>query len=215
MKNFIVATLLAGTAFNASAQAILEPPAKTIECGKVEVTGIVLSPKGDNILVLHDKGAELRDLETGKRLMDFPYNEDGTSTVYKGLFNDNGEYVVLIGFAGTREVWDVKTGKQDKMLAQQRWIPDAIRTREMGLKKGNSDFDRYYQQTRAELVDLVAHSEKEGAVAFTDEHGNILQTLTFPTNKDKHHLSPCVFMDGQFVTGTDDGRVLFYDLAKP
>ena len=214
MRTFLALTILTGAVFNASAQALVEPAAKIIECGKVEVTGIVLAPKGDRILVLHDKGAELRDLETGKKVVSFNYDEDGTSTVYKGLFNDNGEFVVLIGFAGTREVWDVKTGKQDKMLAQQKWIPDAIRTREMGLKKGNSDFDRYYQQTRVEEGDLVAHADKDGSVVFTDAGGNTLQTLAFPANKDKHHLAPCVFMDGQFVTGTDDGRILFYDLAK-
>ncbi|MBK9422087.1 MAG: WD40 repeat domain-containing protein [Flavobacteriales bacterium] len=214
MKNLLT-LVLASSLINAMAQAVVDPPVKVIQCGKVEVTGIVMSPKGEHVLVLHDKGAELRDLETGKLVKEFAYNEDGSNTVYRAIFNENGEYVVLIGLAGTREVWDVKTGKQDKMLALYKWIPDAIRTREMGLKKSNSAFDRFYQQTRAEHGALVAHAEKNGSVVFTDADGNVVQTLDFPTNKDKQHLAPCVFIGDRFVTGTDDGRVLFYDLVKP
>lgn len=198
-----------------SAQAVLEPPVKTIECGKTEITGLVVAPKGDRILVLHSKGAELRDIESGKREADFAYNEDATSTVYYGAFNGNGEFVVLIGHAGTREVWDVKTGKQDREIRKYTaWMPDAIRTRELGLKKGNSPFDRYYQQMEAVHDGLVAHAEKDGAVVFTDADGNAVQTLKYPGNKDQHHRAPCLFHEGRFITGTDDGRVLFYDLVK-
>lgn len=199
----------------ASAQVVLDPPVKVIGPGKCQVTCVTIAPKGDRILVGTDKGAELRDLETGKRVAEFPYNEDGSTTVYHAAFNDNGEYVVLIGFAGTREVWDVRTGKQDKRLNMYKWIPDAIRTRDLGLKKGNSDFDRFYQQGKATRGDLTAHADKEGSVVFTDANGNALQTLTFPKNKDKLYRAPCLFLDSWFITGTDDGRVLFYDLAKP
>lgn len=215
MKHFLMTAALTCATLPTFAQAVVDPPVKTIECGKMEITGLVIAPKGDRILVLNSIGAELRDIDTGKRVAEFKYDEDGSSTVYYGAFNENGEYVVLIGFAGTREVWDVTTGKQDKMIARYRWIPDAIRTRELGLKKSNSDFDRYYQQTRAEQNGLVAHADKNGSVIFTNAEGNAVQTLTFPKNKDKHHLAPCLFHDGRFITGTDDGRVLFYDLAKP
>ena len=112
-------------------------------------------------------------------------------------------------------MWDVRTGKQDKRLNMYKWIPDAIRTRDLGLKKGNSDFDRFYQQGNATRGDLTAHADKEGSVVFTDANGNALQTLTFPKNKDKLYRAPCLFLDSWFITGTDDGRVLFYDLAKP
>jgi WD40 repeat protein len=193
---------------------VLDPPAKTIKCAKAEVTYLAIAPKGDRILVCHEKGAELRDLETGKRIADLPYDEDETSTVYYGAFNENGEYVVLIGFTGKREVWDVKTGKRDKDLAHYKWIPDAIRTRQLGLKLGNSPFDRFYQQTEATEGGLTAHAVKDGAVVFTAADGNAVQTLSFPENKDRQHLAPCLFWNGQFITATDDGRVLFYDLAK-
>jgi hypothetical protein len=193
---------------------VTEPPTRTIDCGKAEITGLVVAPKGDRILVLKSDGAELRDLESGKRVKEFPYNEDGTSTVYYGAFNGNGEFIVLINYAGTREVWDVKTGKRDKMLAGYKWIPDAIRTREMGLKKSNSDFDRFYQQSSAKEGNYTARADKDGAVVFTDAEGNAAQTLRFPENKDQHHRAPCLFWNGQFITGTDDGRVLFYDLVK-
>jgi len=215
MKILLSALASALIAFPATAQVVLEPPAQVIQVGKAEVTCLAIAPKGDRILVGTNRGAELRDLETGKRVAQFPYEEDGSTVVYHAAFNDNGELVVLIGFAGTRQVWDVKSGKQDKMLARHRWIPDAIRTRDLGLKKGNSDFDRFYQQTEAEHAGITARADKEGAVVFTDADGDALQTLTYPENKDKHHLAPCLFHEGRFITGTDNGRVIFYELAKP
>lgn len=215
MKLPLCALAIGMLTLHTSAQVVLDPPAKVFELGKSQVTCFAIAPKGDRILVGTDRGAELRDLETGKRVAEFPYNEDGSTTVYHAAFNDNGEYVVLIGFAGTREVWDVKTGKQDKRLSMYKWIPDAIRTRDLGLKKGNSNFDRFYQQSKAEHGDVVAHADKEGTVVFTDADGNALQTLTFPKNKDKLYRAPCLFHDNRVIIGTDDGRVLFYDLAKP
>lgn len=200
--------------FNASAQVVLEPAAKVIKLGKVEVTCLAIAPKGDRILIGTSAGAELRDIDTGKRIAEFRYDEDGTSTVYYAAFNENGEFVVLIGYSGKREVWDVKTGKQDKMLALYKWIPDAVRTRDLGLVKANSAFDRFYQQPQAEHDGITARADKAGSVVFTDGAGSALQTLTYPDNKDKHHLAPCLFYDGSFITGTDDGQVLFYDLAK-
>ncbi len=199
----------------ASAQVVMEPPARTINVGKAEVTSLAIAPKGDRILVGTDKGAELFDIVQGKRVAKFPYNEDGSTVVYHTAFNDNGEFVVLIGYAGTREVWDVKDGKQDKMINRHRWIPDAIRTRDLGLKKGNSSFDRFYQQSEAEHNGIVAKADKDGTVVFTNADGDVVQKLVYATNKDQHHRAPCLFHDGQFITGTDDGRVLFYDLAKP
>ncbi|HQV38397.1 MAG: hypothetical protein IPO60_16500 [Flavobacteriales bacterium] len=215
MKLLLSALALGLITLHASAQVVLDPPAKIIDLGKGQVTCLAIAPKGDRILMGTDRGAELRDLESGKRVAEFPYNENGSTTVYHGAFNDNGEYVVLIGFAGTREVWDVKTEKQDKRLAMYKWIPDAIRTRDLGLKKGNSDFDRFYQQGKAEHGNVAAHADKEGTVIFTDPDGNALQTLAFPENKDKLYRAPCLFHDDKFITGTDNGRVLFYDLAKP
>lgn len=211
----LLAAACSALALASSAQVVLEPAAKTIELPNCEVTSLAIAPKGDRILVGTDKGAELRDLERGKRVSSFPYDEDGSTAVYYAAFNKNGEYVVLIGHAGTREVWGVKKGERDKMLRNYPWIPDAIRTRELGLRKSNSNFDRFYQQMEAKHGGITARAGEDGAVVFTDADGNALQTLTFPENKDKHHRAPCLFHDGQFITGTDDGRVLFYDLAKP
>lgn len=214
MNRHLLSIALACSTAISTAQVVLIPPAKTISVGKAEITGLVMAPKGDRILVLHSKGAELRDINSGKRVADFAYDEDGTSTVYYGAFNENGEYVVLIGYAGTREVWDVKTGEQDKMIARYKWIPDAVRTKALGLKKSNSAFDRFYQQTTAERDGIMAHAEKDGAVVFTNAEGIAVQTLKCPENKDQHHRAPCLFHEGWFITGTDDGRVLFYDLVK-
>jgi WD40 repeat protein len=215
MKFFLSLLAVAGISAYSTAQVVLVPPAKTITTGKSEVTCLAIAPKGDRILVGTSNGAQLFDLEKGKRVATFPYAEDGSNVVYYAAFNENGEYVVLIGFAGTREVWDVKTGKQDKMLREHPWIPDAIRTRELGLKKGNSDFDRFYQQTEAEHGGFTAKAGKEGDVVFLDADGNAVQNLTWPETKDKQHRAPCLFYGNQFITGTDNGRVLFYDLAKP
>lgn len=49
-------------------------------------------------------------------------------------------------------------------------------------------------------------------MVFTRKDGAAVQTLRFPENKDTHHRAPCLFHEGSFITGTDNGRVLFYTL---
>lgn len=215
MKRSLFTALATVTLLAAQAQAVLEPAARTIRCAKAEVTCLAIAPKGDRILVGTDKGAELRDIATGKSVARFDFEEDGSTAVYHVAFNENGEFVLLIGFTGKREVWDVKSGKQDKMLAEHRsWIPDAVRTKQLGLKLGNSPFDRFYQQEEARHGDITAKADKNGTVVFTNADGDAIQTLAFPENKDQHHRAPCLFTDTEFITGTDDGRVLFYTLAS-
>lgn len=206
----IASTMLLNTVF---AQVVLEPADKTIKCAKAEVTCLAIAPKGDRVLVGTDKGAELLDLQTGKRLYSFPFAQDKSTAVYHCAFNDNGEYVVLVGATGKREIWDVKNGQQDKMLAKHGWIPDATALKGMGLTIKNSLFDRFYQQSEAVHGDVTAKAAKNGEVVFTAADGGTLQTLKAPLNKDQHHRAPCLFTDTHFVTGTDDGRVLFYPLA--
>ncbi|MFT3884732.1 MAG: hypothetical protein QM724_04680 [Flavobacteriales bacterium] len=212
MNRPFAALAFAALALSTSAQAVIEPAARTIKCDKAEVTCLALAPKGDRILVGTDKGAELRDITTGKRVSVFPFNEDGSTVVYHCAFNDNGEYVVLIGLTGKREVWGANTGKQDKMLYEHKWIPDAVRVKQLGLKMGNSSFDRFYQQLEAKHGDITAKADKDGVVVFTNAEGATIQTLKYPENKDQHHRAPCLFADKWFITGTDDGRVLFYDV---
>lgn len=213
MQRSLLAALGGLLMIAAHAQAVLEPAARTIRCAKAEVTCLAIAPKGDRVLVGTDKGAELRDINTGKLVARFDFEEDGSTAVYHVAFNENGEFVVLIGFTGKREVWDVKNGKQDRMLANHGWIPDAVRTKQLGLKMGNSPFDRFYQQEEAKHGDITAKADKNGVVVFTNTEGAAVQTLKFPENKDQHHRAPCLFTDAEFITGTDDGRVLFYTLA--
>jgi WD40 repeat protein len=209
----LVPTAIAAVTFLiANAQAVLEPPMRTIRGDKLEVTCLAMAPKGDRVLVGTSKGAYLFDLASGKKLMTFPFNEDESTTIYAVAFNDNGEYAVLIGFTGKRAVFDVKTGKQDKDLMNHRWIPDPRALKAMGLAMGNSPFDRFYQQQEATHNGIRAKADKNGAVSFTDASGAEVQRLTYAENKDQHHRAPCLFTDTQFVTGTDDGRVFFYDL---
>ena len=49
----------------ATAQAVLEPIARTIECGKAEVVFLAVAPKGDRLLVGTAKGADVMDLKDG------------------------------------------------------------------------------------------------------------------------------------------------------
>lgn len=209
----IAAFLLAFTLASAAlGQAVLEPAARTIKCTKVEVTCLAISPKGDRILVGTADGAELMDLETGKRVHRFAFMEDKSTVVYHTMFNDNGEYVMLAGFTGKRAVFDVKTGKQEGNLALFRWLPNSLAMKTLGLKTTNSPFDRYYQQETATHDGIIVKADKNGAVVFTNKEGAAIQTLTFPENKDQHHRAPCLFHEGSFITGTDDGRVMFYTL---
>ncbi len=194
------------------AQAVNDPAARTIRTTKAEVTALAMAPKGDRILVGLDKGAELIDLESGKKLFTFPYSEDGGTAVYHVGFNDNGEFVVLIGHSGKRTVWSTKTGKQEKVITPHGWIPDPRKVKAMGLDMKNSTFDRFYQQAQAEVGAYRAVAGKHGAVEFTDADGKTVQKLEFPESKDQHHRSPLLVHEGQLLLGTDDGRVLFYSL---
>ena len=193
-----------------AAQVVSVPPARTIRTSKAEVVALAIAPKGDRILVGLDKGAELFDIESGKKVRSFPYEEDGGTAVYHVGFNDNGEKVVLIGHSGKRTVWNVKTGDQEKVLRDNMWIPDARAATAMGLTTKNSAFDRFYQQDEATLEDITVRTGKHGLIEFVDDEGTVLQKLEFPENKDQHHRAPLLFWEEWFITGTDDGRVLFY-----
>jgi hypothetical protein len=207
-------TLAAALAFAGAlcAQAVLEPAARTIQCTKAAVTCLAVSPKGDRLLVGLDDGADLIDLTTGKRQYHFAFDEDGSTAVYHAIFNENGEYVMLAGFTGKRRVFDVKTGEQDRNLAPFKWLPNSLALKALGLKTGNSPFDRYYQQEEARRGEITAKADKDGSVVFTGADGAAVQTLSFPGNKDVHHRAPCLFHEGSFITGTDNGKVIFYTL---
>lgn len=194
------------------AQVVDDTPARTIRTSKAAITALAVAPKGDRLLVGLDKGAELIDLESGRRVYTFPYSEDGGTAVYHVAFNENGEYVVLIGHSGKRAVWSASTGKQDKVITPHRWIPDPRQVKAMGLDMKNSTFDRFYQQTAAAVGAFQATAAVHGAVQFTGEDGKVVQKLEFPTNKDQHHRAPLLVHDGHLLVGTDDGRVLFYPL---
>lgn len=207
-----ILTLALATPLLLNAQAVNDPPARTLRTTKAEVTAIAVAPKGDRILVGLDKGAELIELESGKKVFAFPYSEDGGTAVYHVAFNDNGEFVVLIGHSGKRTVWSTKTGKQEKVITPHGWIPDPRKVKAMGLDMKNSTFDRFYQQTQAEVGAYTATAGKHGAVEFSGADGKVAQKLEFPESKDQHHRSPLLVHDGQLLVGTDDGRVLFHQL---
>ena len=197
-------------AFVSMAQVITVPAARTLKTSKAEVVSLAISPKGDRLLVGLNKGAELYDLESGKKIFALPYNEDGGTAVYHVAFNDNGEYAVLIGHSGKRVVWSMKTGKPEPSLIQHRWVPDPRAVKAMGFEMSNSTFDRFYQQKEVKLGDNVIRSTKHGTVEVVDAEGKVVQELKHPENKDQHHLAPLFLLEQWVLVGTDDGRVLFY-----
>lgn len=194
-----------------SAQVQDGPPARTVRASKAEVVAMAVSPKGDHLLLGLNKGAELMDLESGKKIFSLPYNEDGGTAVYHVAFNDNGEYVVLIGHSGKRVVYDVKTGKPEPSLAQHRWVPDPRAVKALGLEMSNSAFDRFYQQNELTHGDHTVRSVKNGSIECVLD-GKVVRVLENPENKDQHHRAPLLIWQEWLLTGTDDGRVLFYAL---
>lgn len=191
-------------------QVITVPAERELKAAKSEVVSLAVAPKGDRLLVGLDKGAELYDLESGKRIFALPYNEDGGTAVYYVAFNENGEYAVLIGHSGKRVVWSMKTGKPEPSLVQHRWVPDPRAVKAMGLEMSNSTFDRFYQQMEVKLGDRVLKSSKGGMVNVLDAEGKSVQKLEQPDNKDQHHVPPLLLWQQWLLTGTDDGSVLFY-----
>lgn len=194
-----------------SAQVINPAPARSLRVSKNEVVALAIAPKGDRVLVGTSDGAELIDLDKGKRVLAFPYAADGGTTVYHVSFNDNGEKVVLIGHSGKRAVWSVTKGEEEKVLRENLWIPEATQVRAMGLDMKNSAFDRFYQQTQVEHGGMVFRAAPKGSVEVLKED-KVLQLITVVENKDQHHRAPLIIHNGQLLMGTDDGRVLFYDL---
>ena len=195
-----------------NAQLVGESPAKTIRTAKAEVVSLAISPKGDRLLVGLNKGAELYDIESGKKLFAFPYNEDGSTVVYHVGFNENGEYAVLIGHSGKRVVWSMENGKQEPSLTQHRWVPDPRAVKAMGFDMSNSTFDRFYQQEEVTHNSTTVRSVKNGAVEFVNADGKVERTITFPDNNDQHHRAPLLFHENSLLIGTDNGQVLFYSL---
>lgn len=206
--------LIASSALSVQAQVIAVPAAKTLRTSKAEVVSLAIAPKGDRLLVGLNKGAELIDLETGKKVLAMPYNEDGGTAVYHVAFNENGEFAVLIGHSGKRVVWNLKTGKPEPSLQQHRWVPDPRAVKAMGLDMSNSTFDRFYQQASLEHGGNTLRSGKHGLLEVLGSDGKPVQRLEQPENKDQHHQAPLLLWEDQLLLGTDDGRVLFYTFVQ-
>lgn len=195
-----------------AAQTVSEAPSKTIKTGKAAITALAIAPKGDRVLIGTNNGAVLHEIEGGKKLFAFPYGEDGATAVYHVGFNDNGEFVVLIGPSGKRTVWSAANGAQEKVITPHRWIPDPRAVKAMGLEMSNSAFDRFYQQKEVRIGEVTVRAAKKGAVEFVGADGKVSRTITFPENKDQHHQAPLLVWEKVLLIGTDDGRVLFYDV---
>jgi len=210
LRNLILAWSSVGIVSTLAAQVVNTTPLRTIRTSKSEVVSLAIAPKGDRILMGTGNGAELVDLEKGKRIHVFPYAADGGTAVYHVAFNANGEKVVLIGHSGKRAVWNVTTGKEEKVLRENLWIPEASQVRAMGLDMKNSSFDRFYQQTHVEHNGALLRAASNGSVEVL-KADKVVQVITVAENKDQHHRAPLIIHDGRLLVGTDDGRVLFYE----
>ena len=195
-----------------AAQTVSEAPSRTIKTGKAAVIALAIAPKGDRVLVGTNNGTILHEIESGKKIYAFPYGEDGATAVYHVGFNDNGEFVVLIGPSGKRTVWSAAHGAQEKVITPHRWIPDPRAVKAMGLEMSNSAFDRFYQQTEVKIGEATVRAAKKGVVEFVGTDGKVSRTITFPENKDQHHQAPLLVWENFLLIGTDDGRVLFYEV---
>ncbi|MCB0765653.1 MAG: hypothetical protein KDB95_00430 [Flavobacteriales bacterium] len=202
----------AGMVLPIIAQSVADSPSRTIKVGKAEVTALAIAPKGDRVLAGTNSGAVLCEIESGKKVHTFAYGEDGATAVYHVGFNDNGEFVVLIGPSGKRTVWSAADGHQEKVITPHRWIPDPRQVKAMGLEMSNSAFDRFYQQQEVKVGDLTLRAVKDGKVDFIGPDGKVQRTLGYPENKDQHHRAPLLLWEDQLLVGTDDGRVLFYEV---
>lgn len=211
LRSLLLATL-AGVVQLGTAQFVSDAPSKTIKIGKAEVTALAIAPKADRVLVGTNNGAVLHEIESGKKLFAFPYGEDGATAVYHVGFNDNGEFVVLIGPSGKRTVWSAANGQQEKVITPHRWIPDPRAVKAMGLEMSNSAFDRFYQQEKVKLSEVTVRAAKKGVVEFVGADGKVARTISIPENKDQHHQAPLLLWENFLLIGTDDGRVLFYDV---
>lgn len=209
MKKSIVLIAAVTTAL-AHAQVVQIPAERTLRTTKAEVVCLAVAPKGDRLLVGLNKGAELIDIESGKKLLTIPYNEDGSMAVYHAAFNENGEYAVLIGHSGKRVVYSTTSGKPQPSLQQHRWVPDPRAVKAMGLDMSNSTFDRFYQQAELKDGDRMFRAVKDGVVEVSDADGKVIQRLQFPENKDQHHRAPLLRWQEWLLVGADDGRVLFF-----
>ncbi|MBK9177795.1 MAG: hypothetical protein IPM46_15975 [Flavobacteriales bacterium] len=196
-----------------AAQMLTVPAERTLQVTKAEVVSLAIAPKGDRLLVGLGKGAEVIDLESGKKVFTLPYSEDGGQAAYYVAFNENGEYAVLIGHSGKRVVYSMKTGKPEPSLQQHRWVPDPRAVKAMGLDMSNSTFDRFYQQAELKESEYALSAAKDGAVEIADADGRVVQRLEFAENKDQHHRAPMLRWQQWLLVGTDDGRVLFYKLS--
>lgn len=208
----LLLTMAVGLMGSITAQTVSDGPSRTIKTGKAEVTALAIAPKGDRVLVGTNNGAVLHEIESGKKVFVYPYGEDGATAVYHVGFNDNGELVVLIGPSGKRTVWSAADGHQEKVINTHRWIPDPRQVKAMGLEMSNSSFDRFYQQKEVRIGDSTVRAGKKGIVEFVGVDGKVSRTITFPENKDQHHLAPLLLWEGNLLIGTDDGRVLFYEV---
>ena len=191
---------------------VSETPTRTIRTGKAAVTALAVAPKGDHVLVGLNEGAAYHHIESGKKVHAFTFSEDGGTAVYHTGFNENGEFAVLIGHSGKRTVWNIATGKQEKVITPHRWIPDPRAVKAMGLDMSNSTFDRFYQQKEVRIGEVTVRAAKKGAVEFVDSEGKVVRTITFPENKDQHHQAPLLLWEQYLLVGTDNGNVLFYEL---
>lgn len=181
MNRIALLPLAFAVAVSLNAQAVLEPVTRTMQCEKAEVLFLTVAPKGDRHTGRHFQGGRCDGPRLWQACLPSGLHEDNSPAVYYALFNDNGEYVMLAGFTGKREIWDMKKGgKEGGNLSNFSWMPNSLAMKKQNLKIGNSPFDRFYQQESAQNGDITAKADKNGVISFIGKDGASVQTLLFP-----------------------------------
>lgn len=196
---------------NSQAQVVAEEPADEFKC-KAEVYFIGMTATEDKLVVGTDDGAQVFDMNSGKKLHDlvFEDNRDDKAVFYIA-FDETGRYCAGIGRFGHRVAWDLETGEEVTKNNDMHWLPTAQDVKGMGLTTKNKETDYPLMQRVATVPgnDDVTATAKSGKIEFASaEQEKVIQTLKFDSS-----LTPVVLFSGEYlITGCDDGTIGFYTI---
>lgn len=211
-------TLLAATTLftvSLNAQVVSSEPEQEFKCkGQIFVLGV--NATGDKLIAGMDDGAQVFDMNSGKKLHDLEFEDNRhDNTVFYLAFDETGRYCAGVGRYGYRVVWDLETGEEIESNNNMHWLPTSQDAKNLGLSTKNADTDFPYQQTEATVPgddDKLATARGGKIEFYSTDAEKVVQTLKIEGTKTSALLPP-IFFDGEYlVTGTDAGTIGFYKL---
>lgn len=219
MKLMMLAGALMFSSFAVEAQVVNETPVREIKGLKSRVTHFSMNPRENRLIVGFGKYAAMYDYDKGKKMTTFEHDMNGVNSVYYTEYHPEMDFMLTCDYKGKKVYWDANTGKKaGNVRGATDFGPDNRGVIGMGFDNNNPDNKYYYIQTEAQIpgTTIVARSTNKGTIQFIDTAADdkVVQELKFPDTKDDYHMYPCwVTPDGKyFVTGTDTGTILFYEL---